>query len=63
MTFETVGLLVPKDMASFQIVQELTGGLLLMMMWRKIERRTPLGISFQILARRMISEVHTNPNR
>jgi hypothetical protein len=62
MTFETMGLLVPKDMASFQIVQELTGGLLLMM-WRKIERRTPLGISFQILARRMISEVHTNPNR
>ena len=39
MTFETMGLLVHKDMASFQIVQELTGGLLLMM-WRKIENWT-----------------------
>lgn len=37
MTFETMGLLVHKNIASFQIVQELTGGLLLMM-WRKIER-------------------------
>ena len=36
MTFETMGLLVHKDIASFKIVQELTGGLLLMM-WRKIE--------------------------
>lgn len=36
MTFETMGLLVYKDIASFKIVQELTGGLLLMM-WRKIE--------------------------
>lgn len=34
--FETMGLLVHKDIASFRIVQELTGGLL-MMMWRKIE--------------------------
>lgn len=35
MTFETMGLLVHKDIASFSIVQELAGGLLLMM-WRKI---------------------------
>jgi hypothetical protein len=35
MTFETMGLMVYRDMASFTIVQELTGGLLLMM-WRKI---------------------------
>jgi hypothetical protein len=35
MTFETMGILVHKDIASFQIVQELAGGLLLMM-WRKI---------------------------
>jgi hypothetical protein len=39
MSFETMGLLVHKDIASFQIVQELTGGLLLMM-WRKIEHWT-----------------------
>lgn len=37
MTFETMGLLVYREIASFQIVQELTGGLLLMM-WRKINR-------------------------
>ena len=36
MTFETMGLLVQKDIASLQIVQELAGGLLLML-WRKIE--------------------------
>lgn len=36
MTFETMGLMVHKNMASFTIVQELTGGLLLMM-WRKTE--------------------------
>jgi hypothetical protein len=36
MTFETMGLLVQKDIASLQIVQELTGGLLLML-WRKVE--------------------------
>lgn len=36
MSFETVGLLVQKDIASFEIVQELMGGLMLMM-WRKIE--------------------------
>jgi hypothetical protein len=36
MTFETMGILVYKDMASFQIVQELAGGLL-RMTWRKIE--------------------------
>lgn len=36
MSFETMGLLVHKDIASFRIVQELTGGLLLMM-WRKLE--------------------------
>ncbi|NKC01589.1 MAG: hypothetical protein GKR90_24235 [Pseudomonadales bacterium] len=35
MTFESMGLLVHKDIASFDVVQELTGGLLLMM-WRKI---------------------------
>jgi len=33
--FETMGLLVHENIASFRIVQELTGGLLLMM-WRKI---------------------------
>lgn len=36
MAFETIGLLVQKDMASLEIVQELAGGLLLML-WRKIE--------------------------
>ena len=36
MAFETMGLLVYKNIASFQMIQELTGGLLLMM-WRKIE--------------------------
>ena len=36
MTFETMGLLVQKNIASLQIVQELAGGLLLML-WRKIE--------------------------
>lgn len=36
MTFETMGILVQKDIASFKIVQELAGGLLLMM-WRKME--------------------------
>lgn len=36
MYFETMGLLVQKDIASFQIVQELAGGLMLMM-WRKLE--------------------------
>lgn len=36
MTFETIGLLVQKDIASLPIVQELAGGLLLML-WRKIE--------------------------
>ena len=36
MTFETMGLLVHKKIASFTIVQELAGGLLLMM-WRKME--------------------------
>jgi hypothetical protein len=35
MTFETMGLLVHMDIASFKVVQELAGGLLLMM-WRKI---------------------------
>ena len=35
MTFETMGLLVYRDMASFAMIQDLTGGLLLMM-WRKI---------------------------
>ena len=34
MTFETMGLMVHRDIASFKIVQELAGGLLLMM-WRK----------------------------
>lgn len=34
MTFETMGLLVYKNMASFRTVHELAGGLLLMM-WRK----------------------------
>lgn len=37
MTFETMGFLVHKKMASFRVVQELTGGLLLMM-WRKTGR-------------------------
>ena len=36
MTFETMGLLVHKEMASFTLTQELAGGLLLMM-WRKLE--------------------------
>ena len=36
MAFETMGLLVQKDIASLTIVQELAGGLLLML-WRKIE--------------------------
>jgi hypothetical protein len=36
MAFETMGLLVQKEIASLQIVQELAGGLLLML-WRKIE--------------------------
>lgn len=35
MTFETMGLLVHRNMASFAMIQDLTGGLLLMM-WRKI---------------------------
>jgi hypothetical protein len=39
MSFETMGLLVQKDIASFRIVHELAGGLLLMM-WRKIENWT-----------------------
>jgi hypothetical protein len=36
MMFETMGLLVYRDVASFRLIQELTGGLLLMM-WRKLE--------------------------
>lgn len=36
MTFETMGLLVFEGIASFEIVQKLAGGLLLMM-WRKME--------------------------
>jgi hypothetical protein len=36
MMFETMGLMVFKDVASFRLIQELTGGLLLMM-WRKLE--------------------------
>ncbi len=36
MTYETMGLLVKKRIASFRIVQELTGGLLLTL-WRKLE--------------------------
>lgn len=36
MTYETMGLLVKKRIASFQIVQELTGGLLLTL-WSKLE--------------------------
>lgn len=36
MMFETMGLLVFKDVASFRLIQQLTGGLLLMM-WRKLE--------------------------
>lgn len=35
MAFETMGLLVHRNIASFQLIQELTGGLLLMQ-WRKI---------------------------
>ena len=34
MSFETMGLLVHRNIAEFQVVRELTGGLLLMM-WRK----------------------------
>ena len=36
MVFETMGLMVFKDVASFRLIQDLTGGLLLMM-WRKLE--------------------------
>ena len=36
MTFESMGLLVQKRIASFQVVQELTGGLVLML-WKKLE--------------------------
>ena len=36
MSFETMGLLVYREIASFEIVQELAGGLLLMM-WRKLD--------------------------
>ncbi|NNE32061.1 MAG: hypothetical protein HKN40_06800 [Winogradskyella sp.] len=36
MMFETMGILVQKKIASFLVVQELAGGLLLML-WRKIE--------------------------
>jgi hypothetical protein len=36
MLFETMGLLVYRDVASFRLIQELTGGLLLNM-WRKLE--------------------------
>lgn len=36
MAFETMGLLVHKNLASFQLIQELTGGLLLTL-WRKLE--------------------------
>ena len=36
MMFETMGLMVFKDVASFRLIQDLTGGLLLMM-WRKLE--------------------------
>jgi hypothetical protein len=36
MVFETMGLMVFKDAASFRLIQQLTGGLLLMM-WRKLE--------------------------
>ena len=36
MAFETMGLLVFKNVASFSMIQDLTGGLLLMM-WRKLE--------------------------
>ncbi|MEZ5502041.1 MAG: hypothetical protein R3E50_05060 [Halioglobus sp.] len=36
MMFETMGLMVYRDVASFRLIQELTGGLLLMM-WRKLE--------------------------
>jgi len=35
MSFETMGLLVFRNMASFSMIQDLTGGLLLMM-WRKL---------------------------
>lgn len=37
MMFETMGLMVFKDVASFRLIQQLTGGLLLMM-WRKLEK-------------------------
>lgn len=36
MMFETMGLMVFKDVASFKLIQQLTGGLLLMM-WGKLE--------------------------
>ena len=36
MAFESMGLLVFRDMASFQMIQELTGGLLIST-WRKLE--------------------------
>lgn len=35
LTFETMGILVQKEIASFRIVQELAGGLILML-WRKV---------------------------
>jgi hypothetical protein len=38
MMFESMGIMVQKNIASFQIVQELAGGLLLML-WRKIEHQ------------------------
>jgi hypothetical protein len=37
MTFETMGLLVHREIASFSMTQELAGGLLLMM-WRKLDQ-------------------------
>ncbi|MEH6568869.1 MAG: hypothetical protein V7709_07340 [Halioglobus sp.] len=37
MTFETMGLLVHRELASFCMTQELAGGLLLMM-WKKLDR-------------------------
>ncbi len=37
MTFETMGMLVYRRMAAFEVCQDLTGGLLLMM-WRKMRR-------------------------
>ena len=36
MTFETMGLLVHRNIASFRMIQDLTGGLLLTM-WKKLE--------------------------